>query len=108
MPEGRTRGQTTVQTSDAGGVAQQPHFCTSELPPPRFQCDAAGVGIRVVCLSTGSPSLCSGITRGYAWCASAGGGFVWMQMRTLFCAATAEPEAGVAILCLFLLIPILL
>ena len=44
-------------TSDAGGVAQQPHFCTSELPPPRFQCDAAGVGIRVVCLSTGSPSL---------------------------------------------------
>ena len=33
------------------------HFCTSELPPPRFQCDAAGVGIRVVCLSTGSPSL---------------------------------------------------
>ena len=40
---------------------------------PRFQCDAAGVGIRVVCLSTGSPSLCSGITRGYAWCASAGG-----------------------------------
>ena len=33
------------------------HLCTSELPPPRFQCDAAGVGIRVVCLSTGSPSL---------------------------------------------------
>ena len=49
------------------------HFCTSELPPPRFQCDAAGIGIRVVCLPTGSPSLCSGITRGYAWCASAGG-----------------------------------
>ena len=43
------------------------------VTPPRFQCDAAGVGIRVVCLSTGSPSLCSGITRGYAWCASAGG-----------------------------------
>ena len=32
MPEGRTRGQTTAQTSDAGGVAQQPHFCTSEYP----------------------------------------------------------------------------
>ena len=31
MPEGRTRGQTTAQTSDAGGVAQQLHFCTSEL-----------------------------------------------------------------------------
>ena len=29
-------------------------------------------------------------------------------MRALFCAAAAEREAGVAILCLFLLIPILL
>ena len=45
----------------------------------RFQCDAAGVGGESCHLSTGSPSLCSGITRGYAWCASSGGGSVWMR-----------------------------
>ena len=35
--------------------------------------------MRAVIFSTGSPSLCSGITRGYAWCASSGGGSVWMR-----------------------------
>ena len=42
-------------TSDAGGVAQQPRFCTSELPPPRFQCDAAGVGVSFVHFPHGFP-----------------------------------------------------
>ena len=32
MPEGRTRGQTTVQTSDAGGVVQQPTSARLSYP----------------------------------------------------------------------------
>ena len=60
MPEGRTRGQMTAQFSDAGGVAQQPRFCTSELPPPpRFQCDAAGGGFLYPLLRELSSLLCS-------------------------------------------------
>ena len=35
--------------------------------------------VGTVHFSTGSPSLCSGITRGYAWCASSGGGSVWIR-----------------------------
>ena len=31
------------------------HFCTSELPPPRFQCDAAGVGVSFVHFPHGFP-----------------------------------------------------
>ena len=84
------------------------HFCTSELPLHAFSATPPESECPLSTSPTGSPSLCSGITRGYAWCASAGGGFVWMQMRALFCAAAAEPKARVAILCLFLLIPILL
>ena len=48
MPEGRTRGQTTAQFSDTGGVAQQPRFCTSELPLHAFKKTPDGVGYREV------------------------------------------------------------
>ena len=51
---------------------------------PSFSLDAFSATppaseVGTVHFSTGSPSLRSGITRGYAWCASAGGGSVWMR-----------------------------
>ena len=60
-------------TSDAGSVAQQPRFCTSELPLHAFSATPPASECPLFTSPTGSPSLCSGITRGYAWCASAGG-----------------------------------
>ena len=45
--------------------------------------------VGTVHFSTGSPSLCSGITRGYAWCAASGGGSVWMREQRW------ESESGV-------------
>ena len=69
----------TAQFSDAGGVAQQPRFCTSELPLHAFSATPPASEYPLSTSPTGSPSLCSGITRGYAWCASSGGGSVWMR-----------------------------
>ena len=55
-------------------VSHSIHFCPSELLPPRFQCDAAGVGVSFVHFPTGSLSLIALVSpRGYAWCASSGG-----------------------------------
>ena len=51
-------------------------------------CDTSGVGERSGVLSTGSPSLRSGITRGYAWCVPSGdsgdgmGGFSILSLST--------------------------
>ena len=60
MPEGRTRGKVNRENSDTGGVAQQ--FTSARLsypPPPRFQCDAAGVGFLYPLLREVSSLLCS-------------------------------------------------
>ena len=38
-------------------VSHSIHFCPPELLPPRFQCDAAGVGVSSVHFPTGSLSL---------------------------------------------------
>ena len=85
------------------------HFCTSELSLHAFSATPPASECPLSTSPTGSPSLWLGYhprlrmvrlrRRRYS---------VWMRMRALFCAAAAEPKAGVAILCLFLLIPILL
>ena len=48
-------------------------FCTSELLLHAFSATPPASECPLSTSPTGSPSLCSGITRGYAWCASAGG-----------------------------------
>ena len=53
-------GEVEREASDTRGVAQHPLLLLSQ----RLQCDAAGVGVLSVHTPTGSPSLCSGITRG--------------------------------------------
>ena len=53
-------GEVEREASDTGGVAQHPLLLLSQ----RLQCDAAGVGVLSVHTPTGSPSFCSGITRG--------------------------------------------
>ena len=108
MPEGRTRGQTTAQTSDAGGVAQQSTSARLSYPSTlsvrrrrrRFQSSLLVHGFPLALLGY-HPRLRMVRLRRRRYS-------VWMWMRALFCAAAAEPKAGVAILCLFLLIPILL
>ena len=49
------------------------HFCTSELLLHAFSATPPASEYPLSTSPTGSPSLCSSITRGYAWCASAGG-----------------------------------
>ena len=56
-PKGELVNGVIALSSDTSGVAQLPLPLIRKILPPRFQCDAAGVGIRVVCLSTGFPSL---------------------------------------------------
>ena len=87
MPEGRTRGQTTAQTSDTGGVAQQPRFCTSELPlhafsatPPASECP----------LSTSPRVMPEGRTRGQTTAQTSDTGGVAQQPR--FCTSELPPS----------------
>ena len=73
------------RTAAASARTRLSLYAFSATPP------ASEVG--TVHFSTGSPSLCSGFTRGYAWCASAGGGSVWMREQRW------ESESGVESIC---------
>ena len=52
------------------------YLCKPELFLHAFSATPPASECPLFTSPTGSPSLCSGITRGYAWCASAGGGSV--------------------------------